>query len=214
MTPIPIPEAIKKLPVDPVRGFVVPWFVRWFDGKPEFRVADREKVGIAYHERRCWICGGRLDNRSTYVVGPLCVLNRISGEPASHPACAEYAVVACPFLSRPKMVRREAGMPEVVAAASKVGMIDDNPGVSCLWTGRVPGGTMVNAGGGQLLFQLHAPMRLSWWAEGRAATRAEVDAGVALNLPKLRAEAESKGPSFEALLDRMIADAQPYFEGV
>jgi hypothetical protein len=37
-----MPESVGRLPVDH-RGYPVPWFVAWIDGKPEFRCADGEK---------------------------------------------------------------------------------------------------------------------------------------------------------------------------
>jgi hypothetical protein len=65
------PPSIAALPTDPVRKVPVPWFVAWIDGKPEFRVADSSKLRIAIRDRKCWVCGQRLDNRATYVIGPV-----------------------------------------------------------------------------------------------------------------------------------------------
>ena len=43
MKPLPpMPSRIAALPVDE-RGYPVPWFVAWIDGKPEFRCADPAK---------------------------------------------------------------------------------------------------------------------------------------------------------------------------
>jgi hypothetical protein len=50
---------MSDLPVDE-RGFPVPWFVAWFDGKPEFRAMDGLKWIRAVREHLCWVCGGRL----------------------------------------------------------------------------------------------------------------------------------------------------------
>ena len=68
---IPMPHGVKNLPVDPIRGYPVPWFVGWIDGKPEFRCMDPAKLKLAITERRCWVCGERLDNRATFVIGPM-----------------------------------------------------------------------------------------------------------------------------------------------
>lgn len=73
-----IPARIQNLPVDPVRKFPVPWFVAWVDGKPEFRAADQRKLVIAIQEKRCWVCGEPLGRFMTFVVGPMCGLNRTS----------------------------------------------------------------------------------------------------------------------------------------
>lgn len=70
MREIPMPASIRALPVDPVRKVPVPWFVRWFDGKPEFRVMDHDRLLEAVGRRLCWVCGQRLDNRATYLIGP------------------------------------------------------------------------------------------------------------------------------------------------
>ena len=37
------PDHIMRLPVDG-RGYPVPYFASYFDGKPDFRVIDRDKV--------------------------------------------------------------------------------------------------------------------------------------------------------------------------
>src|SRR4029077_1545800 len=133
---IAMPKSIAALPVDP-RGFPVPVFVGWMAGKPEFRGAAAAKQRLAIEERRCWTCGEKLNNRVSFIIGPMCVINRVSAEPPSHPECAAYSVLACPFLSRPGMVRRENDLPE---EAAKTGlMIMRNPGASCVWTTKAPG---------------------------------------------------------------------------
>jgi len=205
---IPMPAHIRALPVGP-NGFPVPWFVAWIDGRPEFRVADGSKIGLAIRERRCWACGQRLDNRATYVIGPMCAVNGVTAEPPCHPACAEYSARACPFLSRPHMVRRENDLPEGTTDAGIP--IRRNPGVSCLWTAKSPGSEPFRAGDG-IMFSLFPPVTLSWWAEGRAATREEVMASVESGLPILRAIAEQQGPDALAHLDRMRREAQPLFD--
>lgn len=203
-----IPMSIRALPIDPVRKVPVPWFVAWIDGKPEFRVADGAKIAVAVREHRCWVCGGLLDNRVTFLIGPMCVINRVSSEPPSHPGCAEYSARACPFLSRPGMCRREGGLPEEADAPGI--MIDRNPGVTCLWTTRSPGAKPFNANGTGILFRLFPPTDLSWWAESRAATQAEVDASVASGLPLLKQMAEQDPrPGALDALDLMMIDALP-----
>jgi hypothetical protein len=78
------PPAIQALPLDR-RGFPVPWFIKWFDGQPDFRVADREKMALAVRHGRCWICGKPMGRMKCFVIGPMCAVNRISSEPPSHP---------------------------------------------------------------------------------------------------------------------------------
>ena len=111
MTPvdpgIEMPSRIARLPTD--RGFPVPWFVAWIDGKPDFRVIAPGRVAEAVNKGKCWVCGGTLFGTRAYVVGPMCAVNRTSAEPPSHRDCARYSAKACPFLSRPTMRRRDAG---------------------------------------------------------------------------------------------------------
>ena len=52
-----MPDRMKLLPIDD-RGYPVPWFVDWIDGKPEFRAMDPTKWRRAVTEQRCWTCGG------------------------------------------------------------------------------------------------------------------------------------------------------------
>jgi hypothetical protein len=52
-----MPARMRDLPLDE-RGYPVPWFVAWVDGKPEFRAMDRHKFVTAIREKRCWVCAG------------------------------------------------------------------------------------------------------------------------------------------------------------
>lgn len=109
-----LPERMADLPVDD-RGYPVPWFVAWHDGKPEFRAMDPAKFARAIKEKRCWVCGERLGVNLCFVAGPMCGINRTSSEPPSHLMCARWSAQNCPFLSNPRMVRREdVGEPDSV----------------------------------------------------------------------------------------------------
>jgi hypothetical protein len=172
------------------RGYVVPFFVAWIDGKPDFRVVDPAKKQRCVSEGLCWLCGGPLQRFVAYVIGPMCALNRISSEPPSHRECAEYACRVCPFLTMPKAQRREvAAAVRTVAPAGE--MIARNPGVALLWITRdrlKP----VRAPNG-VLFDVGEPAQVFWFAEGRAATRDEIIASIESGLPVLRAPAEQEG---------------------
>lgn len=209
MIEIPMPDSIRALPIDPIRKVPIPWFVAWIDGKPEFRLADGEKFARAIKERRCWVCGRRLDNRATYVIGPMCVINRVTAEPPCHPTCAEYSVKACPFLSRPGMVRREGGLPESVENPEGL-MILRNPGVTCLWTTKTPGSKPFRTGSNVLL-KLFPPTSVTFWAEGRAATYEEVETSVRTGLPTLYQMARAEGATALAALESMKLHAQRIF---
>src|SRR5262245_54991717 len=107
----PLPSRIAGLPIDPERGYPVPWFVAWHDGKPEFRTADGRKFRQAIRDRLCWVCGQPLGRHLVFVIGPMCTVNRVTVEPPCHLDCAEFSVRACPFLSKPQMTRRENDLP-------------------------------------------------------------------------------------------------------
>lgn len=189
-----LPERLKSLPVDE-RGYPVPWFVQWLFNEagvavPEFRAMSQAKYVLAIERKLCWVCGERLGSRMTFVVGPMCGINRISAEPPSHLECAEWSARNCPFLSRPQMVRREG---DEIAEAMKghcMGgeMIRRNPGVSLLWTTRSY--EVVPDGQGGALILMGDPEHVMWYREGRAATCAEIEESVRTGLPTVIAELE------------------------
>ena len=178
-----IPKRLRHLPIDS-RGYPVPWFVEWIDGEPEFRVMSGEKFQLAIIDRRCWVCGGPLGRNMTFVAGPMCLINHTSPEPPSHHGCAEWSAKHCPFLSRPKMERREDD--QVNAEHTGDGAIRRNPGCTALVTTR--GYTPFKAPGAATIGWLIAMgefEKVEWYAEGRQATRAEVAHSVETGLPLL-----------------------------
>lgn len=178
----PLPDRMRSLPLDH-RGYPVPFFVAWVDGKPDFRVADGAKRRDCVRFHLCWLCGQTLGRHMAFVIGPMCAVNRVSAEPPSHRDCAEFAAKACPFLAMPKMERREGGIPDGVKDPAGV-MIRRNPGVILVWVTR--GYEIFNAGNGQLI-RIGDPTETLWFAEGRPATRAEVEASIQTGLPALEA---------------------------
>jgi hypothetical protein len=206
----PVPPKMRGLPVDE-RGYPVPFFVAFVNGKPDHRVVDPRAVHTCIRLNRCWLCGEPLGRYKVFTVGPMCALNRVSGEPPSHLECAEFAAKACPFLSRPNAKRREANLPE--ERRTNEGMLAHNPGVTLLWT--TTDYKPFRAGGG-ILYDMGPPDGMQWYAEGRPATRIEVDAAIALGLPALRraAEADGEGHTLDeklgellGLLDKQFATA-------
>src|SRR5580692_7475343 len=97
-----LPRRMTALPIDE-RGYPVPWFVDWIDGKPEFRAMDPRKFVRAIKEKLCWVCGQRLGVNVCFVAGPMCGINRTSSEPPSHRECAVWSAQNCPFLNNPRM---------------------------------------------------------------------------------------------------------------
>jgi hypothetical protein len=106
------------------------------------------------------------------VIGPMCVINRTTGEPAVHLECALFSVKGCPFLARPHATRREANMPDGV-------VIDEahlmrNPKVAALYSTRQYELHRRGRGPGQYILFLGEPNEVLWSAQGREATYAEV----------------------------------------
>jgi hypothetical protein len=198
------PARIAALPLDD-RGYPVPYFVSWIDGKPDFRVADMHKLAACVNRGRCWVCGGQLGKFQTFAIGPMCAVNRISSEPPSHRDCAHYAVLACPFLLRPHAKRREANLPDGHHIEEHANM--RNPGVILLWTTTLR--YRARRAGQNVLFLVPDPVSIEFWSEGREATPAEIfesyDSGVEI----LREAARKQGAEACAELERMIAEAAP-----
>jgi|HubBroStandDraft_5_1064220.scaffolds.fasta_scaffold20352_1 hypothetical protein len=201
----PMPDRMKLLKRDE-RGFPVPWFVHWQDDKPDFRVISPGKLGMAYRNGRCWICGGQMGAHRIYVIGPMCVINRVTSEPASHRDCAEFAARACPFLTKPRMRRNEKDLPEGRSIAGV--HLDRNPGCVALYETKSV--SPFKAGDGYL-FRLGDPDRIDWWAEGRQATREEVLASIDSGYPILLDTAtKHDGPDGVKELTRMRDAAMRY----
>src|SRR5690348_7959044 len=106
-----MPARIRKLPISD-EGYPVPAFVEWIDCKPDFRVINGQHFRRCVEFKRCWLCGEPLGKFMTFVIGPMCGINRVSSEPPCHHDCALYSVKACPFLSQPRMRRNEKDLPE------------------------------------------------------------------------------------------------------
>ena len=203
-----LPKFMAGLPVDKKRGFVVPWFVEWINGEPEFRAMDPRKMTRAINERLCWVCGNKLFGEEVYVIGPMCVVNRISSEPPSHRECARYSAQVCPFLSKPQMVRRESGLPvpvEELRNAVPGLMVARNPGATALWFTR--NHTLLPVKNG-VLWQLGRPFKIEWYSRGREATREEVMESFESGLPILYEQARKDEPGAVAHLERLIVDAR------
>jgi hypothetical protein len=178
----PLPSRMKNLPVDE-RGYVVPWFVDWIDGKPEFRAMDPNKWIQAVKFKKCWVCGERLGRWMTFVAGPMCGINRTSSEPPCHLECAEWSARNCPFLNNPDSIRR---VDEQIHGESPcVGgtALRRNPGVTMLWT--CLDYSVFDDGSGGKLIQMGEPAKVEWYACGKLATREQVMRSIESGLPAL-----------------------------
>jgi hypothetical protein len=197
-----LPERMRGLPIDE-RGFPVPKFVPYIDGKPEFRGFNGEHMKLCVRLKRCWLCGEQLGKFMVFAIGPMCAVNRISSEPPSHRDCAQYAVRACPFLSQPRAKRNEKDMPPDGKVAG-IGIMR-NPGVVLLWT--TLSYRAFRPQGGGALFEVGDPVQLEFFAEGRKATREEILASMESGLPLLMQAAETEGPEAVAALQAQYAKA-------
>lgn len=194
----PLPARMAGLPLDE-RGYPVPWFVAWQDGKPEFRAMDGRKFARAIREKLCWVCGERLGVNVCFVAGPMCGINRTSAEPPSHLECARWSARNCPFLTNPRQVRREdevlnnANLREDSAGIA----LTRNPGVAMLWITRQF--EVFNDGSGKPLIQMGEPDSVEWFACGKPAAREQVQASIDSGLPNLEAVARTQNGGLEAL---------------
>ncbi len=204
---IPLPRRMKRLPVSPT-GFVVPWFVAWVDGKPDFRIVREGGHADAYNRGLCWLCGEPRGVYGAFVIGPMCGINRVSSEPPSHRDCAEYAVRACPFLTRPSAVRNERGL----EGAQEPGgvMIKRNPGVTLLWVTKSYRPFRVDNG---VLFRIGDPTEVRFYAKGLPATRAEVEASVNSGIHLLEEPAKAEGGAAVRELSRLRAQFDKFVVG-
>ena len=205
-----MPVRMSRLPLSP-KGFPVPWFVAFIDGEPDFRVIGPGKIEIAVKKNRCWLCGDVLGSYKCFVLGPMCTVNRTSAEPPSHVECAQYAAVACPFLSKPNMRRNEKDLPEETKDPAGV-MIKRNPGAVALWiTKSFKPFNPDNKKGNGILFRIGDPTNVMWYAEGRPATRAEVDESIRTGLPILEDMAKQReGHNAVMMLKRQNEAAKKY----
>lgn len=206
-----LPKSMKHLKRDH-RGFPVPWFVKWINGKPEFRAADGEKFARAIRGKFCWVCGGKIHGNYAFVAGPMCGINRTSSEPPSHIDCARWSALNCPFLVNPRMVRREDDtMNNQQLRDTSAGFaIARNPGVAMVWICR--GYEVFDDGRGRPLIQMGAPESVEWYRESRQATAAEIKEAVDSGLPALVAVARADPGGFEYLME-CVERFKPWMQG-
>lgn len=116
-----IPKELSHLKIDS-RGYPIPYFVTWINGKPEFRFLDHHRLEMIIDRKVCHICGKKLpDNLFYFIAGPLGLKNRISTDAGMHLVCAEFSLRACPHLFLQKAERRDND-----PIAKQFGMKDPN----------------------------------------------------------------------------------------
>lgn len=194
----PLPDRIKRLPID-ARGYPIPWFVAEVDGKRDFRIADQNKRVRAANQRLCWLCGEKLGRYMAFVIGPMCAVNRNTSEPPCHRDCAEFAVQACPFLMLPKAEYRTANLP--AEGSHLPHALPGNPGAACIW---ITESFKPYRTSGSWLIEIGAPVEVTWWAEGKPATREAILDCFDRRLPLLAQMAKEEGAAAEAHLQKLV----------
>lgn len=198
-TPVQIPPKMRNLPLDKHHR-PVPWFAAWIDGVPDHRIVKPDAIRDALRFNKCWVCGNSRGRYGTFVIGPMCAVNRTSSEPPSHVECAQYSATACPFLTTPSMERRTNNRPDDALEPAGV-MLTRNPGVTMTWTSRTWGTYEVENG---LLVDIGEPTDVAWYCEGREATTEEILTSIRTGLPALTEMAEDEGPAAIKMLTHRV----------
>lgn len=207
-----MPARMRNRPVSR-SGYPVPYFVQTKDEDDDwdFRIVNPHTYVEALSKKVCWICGQQLGRYRTFVIGPMCAVNRVTAEPPSHRECAEWAVMVCPFMISPRMRRNDANFPEGIKKEVPGVAIERNPGVTMLWHTERGSYHPFKVDNG-FLFRLDCdPLNAVWYREGRSATRDEVMESVNSGLPTLWEMANVEGPRAVNELATHVAAAHVKF---
>lgn len=182
---LPMPIRIERLPISE-NGYPIPWFAATvpLTGKRDLRIADAAKRDLAVKRNLCWVCGEKLGVYKAFVIGPMCVVNRTTSEPPTHLECALFSVAACPFLTKPRMRRNDADLPSDIEEAPGFSIMR-NPGATCIWVCKTYKKFRLSSKSPDWLIQIGEPAQVEWWAEGRPATRTQVETSINSGLPIL-----------------------------
>lgn len=201
-----LPPRMAKLPID-ARGYPVPWFVKWIEGKPDFRVIEFEHFARALRFGNCWICGEHVGVFKTFVLGPMCTISRTTSEPPCHHDCASFAAMACPFMILPRANRRLANLPANKIEAAGI-HLPRNPGAFALWTTssfkpfRVPSNGESNPG---VLLTVGDPSSVEWYAAGARCGREPVMESIDSGFHHLWTVAKTEGIEAQIELENAYA---------
>lgn len=198
---VPLPKRMQKLPLDG-RGYPIPFFVGYDDrGEPDFRTMDEDKLIRAVRERLCWVCGEKLGRYMAFTIGPMCAVNRTSGEPPGHRECSIFSAQACPFLSDPHQKRNPRKV-HGLSAPPGGEMIKRNPGIAMIWVCESYRIWQTETGP---IFKIGDPTEVLFFREGRPALQDEVFESVESGLPILVEMAAKEGEkALEALVQAKV----------
>jgi len=166
------PRAMLALPRDR-DGAPIPWGVKLIDAVPDYSGFDENKFNRALSAGRCWTCGERLappgSSPRAFLVTPAEAIMRMLPEPPSHPSCISFLARRPPRNSRTSQYR-----------------------LLGVWMTRKATPAAINKGPERrTVFWLDEPTELYWLADGRAASREDVEAEIAAaatQMPELAAE--------------------------
>lgn len=215
---IETPAVMHGRPIDH-RGFPVPWFVTEKDdrGRWDFAAIQSDRFVQAVREDRCWVSGEKLGKWRSFVIGPMCVVNRVSSDPPVRREVGIWSAQICPFLTRPMAQRDRRWRDEVdedgIFPGQRGVMLAQNPGICAVYSTRD-----VRFDRRRHLFFLGDPGEVRFFCEGREATPEEVWRAVDRGLVKLRKMAEEDGPGavgeFERYVERARSVLPPRSEAV
>ncbi|PJJ86818.1 hypothetical protein CLV77_1376 [Brevirhabdus pacifica] len=192
------PVAMKKRPIDH-RGFYVPWFVTEKNeaGLWDFGIVTYERRARALRSRLDWVTGEPLGRHMAFVIGPMCIINRVASDPPVRLETARWSARVCPFLSRPLAKR-----PEMERDHDTPGTpVLTNPGLCAVY---VTDNITIRDG----LIHLGHPSTIEWWTKGRRASPDEIGAGFEAGAERLRAMAAREGPESIAHFHRLLSAAR------
>lgn len=122
-----IPSSLKHLSVDE-RGYPIPYFVAYVNGKPDFRLYDSEKWRLCIKFDKCAICGRKNHPKSYFFIGgELMSKNKVSSDNAMHRACAEFSLQACPHMYFQKADRNDHGDEYKKAQGNNPFLVESKP---------------------------------------------------------------------------------------
>ena len=193
---------MRHRPVDH-RGFPVTWFVteKNREGHWDFVNIKSERYVTAVKRDLCWVTGEPLGAHRSFVIGPMCVVNRVAADPPVRLDVGRWSAKVCPFLSQP-LARRDRSLTAADYASQRGNMLERNPGVCAIYTVR-RGSYSLHQG----LFHLPPPESVEWWCRGKVATREEVWASVESGLTTLQDMASKEGGAAVTLLEKMVQSA-------
>lgn len=183
----PLPPRIQKLATDE-RGYPVPWFVDWVDGRPEWNAISPRKWARAICEKCCWVCGRPFGTHLDFVIEPICGITRSASEIPCHRDCARWSIVNFSLLLQSPLPRRRDALPPEIQTVSGI-LLRRNPGVMLEWTCR---DYLVTQNGlRNYLIDLGKPSSLDFWLDRRRAEPAEIKISIQAGLLALQQTAQA-----------------------